>query len=355
MPLTLIILIVLGVVAALTAAEILSLTADSRRVVLRCETDMRLTEPGEAVTLSYRVRNTAFWPLFFVGFSFRFDDGVEVLEDEAWKEKHRIGGLLGRTYSFDAMLPPHRSLRGRIRLCFRDRGLHSLGKVYVETGDFLGFRSRVCSFDIPGRIVCTAAPLPDVPALKPLGGFLGDISVRRFLLEDPSLVLGYRDYTGSEPMKAISWAQTARNGRLMVKNHDFTVDLDVAVLVDLEYCRKPVAERCLSLLRTVCDRLEAAQIPYAVCSNGDLFETEKGVGRKHSFEIQRRIGLSRFVRYRRFEELAARWAAGGLGRRGWIVVTPRADADLRSSLERLLAARDTRLCLLSGEEAAEDA
>lgn len=355
MPLTLIILIVLGVVAALTAAEILSLTADSRRVVLHCETDMRLTEPGETVTLSYRVRNTAFWPLFFVGFSFRFDDGVEVLEDEAWKERHRIGGLLGRIYSFDAMLPPHRSLRGRIRLSFRDRGLHSLGKAYVETGDFFGFRSRVRSFDIPGRIVCTAAPLPDVPALKPLGGFLGDISVRRFLLEDPSLVLGYRDYTGSEPMKAISWPQTARNGRLMVKNHDFTVDLDVAVLVDLEYCQRPIAERCLSLLRTVCDRLEAAQIPYAVCSNGDLFETEKGVGRKHSFEIQRRIGLSRFVRYRRFEELAARWAASGLGRRGWIVVTPRADAGFRAELDRLLAARDTRLCLLSGEEAVADA
>ena len=354
MPLTLIILIVLGVIAALTAAEILSLTADSRRVVLRCETDMRLTEPGEAVTLSYRVRNTAFGPLFFVGFSFRFDDGVEVLEDEAWKEKHRIGGLLGRTYSFDAMLPPHRSLRGRIRLCFRDRGLHSLGKVYVETGDFFGFRSRVRSFDIPGRIVCTAAPLPDGPALKPLGGFLGDISVRRFLLEDPSLVLGYRDYTGSEPMKAISWAQTARNGRLMVKNHDFTVDLDVAVLVDLEYCRKPVAERCLSLVRTVCDELEGLRIPYTVHSNGDLYSTQKGVGKTHNFEIQRRIGLSRFMRRLGFSHILDRSAADA-HRRGYIVVVPALTQEIAAGVRRLQAASGTRVCVLTGEEAAANA
>lgn len=351
----LILLIVLGVVGALIAAELLSLSLDSRRVALHCETDMALTEPGETVTLSYRVRNTAFWPLFFVSFSFRFEDGIEVLEDEAWQAAHRVGGMVSRSYSFDTLLPPHRSVRGRIRLCFRDRGHHSLGTVYVETGDLLGFRSRVRSLEIPSRVICTARSLPEAPELSPLGGFLGDISARRFILEDPSLVLGYRDYSGTEPMKSVSWTQTARTGRLMVKNHDFTTDADVAVLVNLEYCPRPTAERCLSLVRTVCDRLEAERIPYALRSNGDLFELEKGVGRTHSFELQRRIGLSRYVSYRRFDELAAGWAASGLGRRGWIVITPRAEDGFSGRLARLLAAADTQLCVLSGEEAADHA
>lgn len=352
MPQSLIVTLLVTALLGLAAAEVLSLLLDNRHVNVRCEVDMQLTEPDETLTLSYRVRNTAFWPLPFVGFSILFDDGIRIREDEAWQAAHRVGSLTGNMYSFDLSLMPHRVLRGRVRFSFRERGLHSLGKLYVETGDFLGFRSKVRSFEIPGSVVCTARPLEEDPALEPLGGFLGDLSVRRFILEDPSLVLGYRAYTGAEPLKQISWTQTARTGQLTVKQHDFTVDTDVAVLVDLEHCPKPVAERCLSLTRTVCDRLEAARIPYAVLSNGDLFETEKGVGRTHSFEVQRRIGLSRFVRHRSFERLLEQWAGAGVGRRGWIVVAPKADPALSAALARLQAVSDARICLLTGEEAA---
>lgn len=355
MPQSLITVIVVSVLIGAVIAEVLSLALNKRHVALRCEVDMRLTEPDEVVVLTYRVRNTAFWPMPYVGFSFLFDDGVEIREEESWKAAHQVGSLVGKMYSFDACLMPHRILRGSIRFSFRERGLHNLGRVYVETGDFLGLRSSVRTFEIPGRLICTARPLPEAPELRPLGGFLGDVSVRRFILEDPSLVLDYRDYTGAEPLKQISWSQTARTGRLTVKKHDFTVDADVAVLVDVESCKKPSAERCLSLTRTVCDRLEAARVPYAVLSNGDLFETEKGVGRMHSFEVQRRIGLSRFVRYRRFDELVSQCIRAGLERRAWIVVAPQPDGALTAALHRLQLASDTQVCLLTGEEVAEHA
>lgn len=355
MPESLITLLIVTAILGVAAAEVLSLALDNRHVAVRCELNMGLTEPDETVTLTYRVRNTAFWPLPFVGFSFLFDEGVELREPEDWKQAHRVGSLVGNMYSFDVSLRPHRVLRGRIRFSLRDRGLHSLGKIYVETGDFLGFRSRVRSFEIPGRIVCTARLLPEAAEPEPLGGFLGDLSVRRFILEDPSLVLGYREYSGAEPMKQISWTQTARTGQLTVKKHDFTVDTDVAVLVDLEHCPKPVAERCLSLVRTVCQRLEEARIPYALISNGDLFETERGNGRMHSFEVQRRIGLSRFVRYRSFAELAEQCRRANPDCRGWIVVAPRADEALQAALARLQAASDARLCVLLGEEATDRA
>ena len=46
-----------------------------------------------------------------------------------------------------------------------------------------------------------------------LSGFLGDVSVRRFIYEDPVLTTGFREYTGREPMKHISWTQSARGPR----------------------------------------------------------------------------------------------------------------------------------------------
>ena len=355
MPLSLLLTILAGVLCGLLAAEIVSLVRDNRRITLRCEVDMNLTEPDEVVTLTYVVQNTSRFPMPFVSFCFHFPEQLKVLENEAWMEAHSVGGAFANMYSFDVCLPPHRGLRGRLRFCLKERGLYELGKVYVETGDFLGFHSKVRSFYIQDRIICTARPLPEEPALAPLGGYLGDISVRRFIMEDPSLILGYRDYTGAEPMKRISWLQTARVGQLMVKNHDFTVDTDVAVLVDLEHCQKPTAERCLSLVRTVCDVLEELRIPYAVLSNGDLFTTDKGIGRQHNFEVQRRVGLSRFVRYRPFAALTAQWSRPGFSQRGCIVITPCATPELAQLIGRLESASGTRVCLLTGEEATSHA
>ena len=351
MPQSLIIVILLSVLAAAAAVEILSLRLDPKRVSLRCSVNMNLTEPDEIATLSFRLQNNSALPLPFIGFSFVFSEAVELREDEAWMKAHGEEDMFSRSCSYHASLMPYRALRGTLRFSLKERGLHELGRVYLETGDFLGFRSRVQSFAIESRVVCTARSLQKDPRLAPLGGYLGDISVRRFILEDNSLILGYREYTGVEPMKDISWLQTARTGVLTVKKHDYTVDADVAVLLDIEDCTKPVAECCLSLVRTVCDMLEAGKIPYAVLSNGDLSEIEKGMGRRHCFEVQRRIGLSRFARYRSFGALAGQWARPAFGRRGFIVIAPRSTPELAGALGQLERASGVRALLLTGEEA----
>ena len=355
MPQSLIVVILCSILAVAAAMEILSLKLDPNRVSLRCSVNMDLTEPDEIATLDFQIQNCSALPMPFISFSFVFSEAVEVREDAAWLKTQGEEGIFNRSYTYHAALMPYRGQRGKLRFSLKERGLHELGSVYVETGDFLGFRSRVRSYEIRNRIVCTARSLGEEASLAPLGGYLGDISVRRFIMEDNSLLLGYREYTGVEPMKDISWLQTARTGALMVKKHDYTVDTDVAVLLDVEQCAKPVAERCLSLLRTVCDELEARKIAYSVLSNGDLFETEKGVGRKHCFAVQRRIGLSSFVRYRSFAALLDQWSRPAFGRRGFIVIAPQSTPALAGNLTRLEAASGVRVLLLTGEEATANA
>ena len=43
-----------------------------------------------------------------------------------------------------------------------------------------------------------------------LGGFLGELSVNRYLYEDPILTAGYRPYTSGDPMRSIAWKQSVR-------------------------------------------------------------------------------------------------------------------------------------------------
>lgn len=350
MPNFTVVLFVFCIMLALAVTEIVTLTQNKKYIGFRCEIDMNLTEPGEIVTLSYHIQNASFWPMCFVSFCFQFPEEFQLQESEAWMSRHRIGGQFANMYSFDVNLLPRRGQRGKLHFTVSRRGLYDLGRVYVETGDFLGFHSHVCTQGLYDRIICTALALPLDQNLRALGGFLGDLSVRRFILEDPSLILGYGAYTGAEPLKSISWTQSARTGALTVKKHDFTVDTDVTVLVDLEHCRKEQAERCLSLVRTVCDLLEEQKMAYSVQSNGDLFSTEKGSGRMHSFVVQKRIGLCRFVRHRSFEEMAEQWARPAFSRRGCIVIAPQYTEELSRVLTRLENGTGTRICLLTAEE-----
>ena len=81
-------------------------------------------------------------------------------------------------------------------------------------------------------------------------------------MEDPVLTIGYLDYTGREPMKKISWMHSAKVGKLMVKNSDYTVDANAAIVLNLASGSAKEKEKCLEIVRTVCEKLEEEKIPY---------------------------------------------------------------------------------------------
>lgn len=336
----------LGALILAAVLEYLSLKRWNNRISLKCSLDMRLTEPGELMTFTYRICNTASWPIPSVSVSFLFQNEIEIQEGDCVEE---LDSQIRNCYSRDTSLMPHQVLRGTVRLSCRERGAKPFGRVYLETGDFLGLKPAVRSFDLPISVICTAAPVEECIEMEPLGGFLGDISVRRFILEDPGLILGYREYTGAEPMKAISWVQTARTGRLTVKKHDYTVDTDVAVLLDIEACQHDEAERCLSLVRTVCDELERREIPYTVLSNGDIQSSQKGVGRTHCFEIQRQIGVSSFARRLDFSRLVKN-CVGDSSKRGYILIAPKMTEELQAGVRKLQDVSDNPIMVLLGKE-----
>ena len=64
--------------------------------------------------------------------------------------------------------------------------------------------------------------------------FLGDIQVRRFVLPDPFMICGAKEYTGREPMNRIHWAQTARTGTLMAYNNEFTTERRVLAIINMQ-------------------------------------------------------------------------------------------------------------------------
>ena len=240
--------VLLLTVMILALFEIASRRADLRNLHVHFSIDTKLSEPGETVTLRYTVRNSSPFPIMYAGLSLRLDTAFTPEEDEEFMRKHAVSDFAGTLISHNFYLAPKRQFSGKLRFSVRQRGLYDLGRYYLEFGDFLGLKPRVLSEDTGIRIICTAAPC-DTPSIRALGGELGAVSVRRFLYDDPTMVLGYRDYSGREPLKQISWNQSAKAGRLIVRQHDFTTDRAAVVIVNIDPTSRRLMAACVASSR----------------------------------------------------------------------------------------------------------
>ena len=341
--------VLLLTVLLLAAFEAASRRLDIRNLSVRFSMDTELAEPGERVTLRYTIHNSSIFPVLYAGLSIRLNEGFHLEEDEEFIRLHAASDFTGTRVSHHFFLGPKRQFSGRLRFSVRQRGLYDLGKYYLEFGDFMGLKPRVITGEIGHRIICTAAPCP-VPSIRALGGELGSVSVRRFLYDDPTLILGYRDYSGREPQKQISWSQSAKAGRLIVRQHDFTTDRSAVIIVNIDPTSRRLMEQCLSMVSSVCRYLEQEKIPYAMLSNGDLHTLTEGLGSSHLFFIQRRIGLSSLTGYTSFSSVIEKCLRRKKPGCTHIVITPSSDESIRAGIRRLARYTDREPVVLCAEE-----
>ena len=340
--------VLIALVVALIIVQAISLKNPLKNIGLTYDTDLKLAEPGELIKLRYNVYNNGKLPVFFLGVTFSFDDTVKI-------EKSSTGNVettfLGKSCSKNFFLMPGANAKGTIEFSLALRGIHKIGLHYLEAGDFLGLSSNVQSYEPQLNIICTAKLSERDPEVKVRGGLTGDIAVRRFILEDPSLVAGYREYSGTEPLKRISWLQTAKKGNLMVKVNDYTIDVNVTVALNMEKTGSTdkEIEKGLELTRSVCETLEDLKIPYTFITNGDILSLEKGLGRKHLLALLRGLGLSKCACYEGFAALVEKCMENASENSGCIIITSELTADGEKALERLKASSSGQVLVLRTE------
>ena len=167
-------------------------------------------------------------------------------------------------------LMPRQVLKRRIRASIPKRGRHLLYGATIYGGDFLGFTETAGNYDNIEEIIVIPKETTVSDIEVKLSGYIGEMSINRFIFEDPVLTVGFNDYTGQEPQKMISWTQTARVGHLMVKKYDYTLELMVTVILNIDYNKndyEELVEECFSICRSVCQYLDAKNIRYKVIEN----------------------------------------------------------------------------------------
>ncbi len=114
------------------------------------------------------------------------------------------------------------------------RGVFTLGPWELRSGDPLGiFETRVEYPDVRSILVYPRAML--LPDLRlPRGSAPGPARTQRRSNQTTTTVAAVRPYAPGDPLRAIHWRQTARQGEFMVKQFDIEPSGDLWIVLDLE-------------------------------------------------------------------------------------------------------------------------
>lgn len=244
---------------------------------------------------------------------------------------------------------PNQRIKRTYKVRFNHRGKYDLTDVNLKAGDFLAFKTTNKYIEGAQSLVVMPKAAELETDIVAYGGYTGDISIKRWIVEDPILNIGIREYTGVEPQKTIHWPSSLRQNKLMVKKFDYTTNSNVVLLLNIE-CTEPFyiaidpdkVEKCLSIARSVFEELEKTGIPYGMWSNAEKnsaggigFEMLQGLGSKHFYSIMERLGCAVYSAIMDFKDALSYLSEQNNKDTTYIIVTPEVFDDYISYLNEL--------------------
>ena len=324
----------------------------------------QLVEPDESLEVVTTVLNQSSRLVPFLRLEEALPAETTILQDQILVRTNIAGKSLRHISS--VYLMPKSKLERRLAISLPKRGCYLFRGADLTGGDFLGLNEERKTFSSLNEVVVypKAANMQEVQEL--LGGFLGDVSVRRFMMEDPVLTAGARDYTGSEPLNQISWKHSARANKLMVKQFDYTLEPMVSVLLDVnmpegDEGKAQVLEQCFSLTRSVCQQLEQKGIAYDFISNttaaGVITKQQyltEGLGKAHLSGILEKLGRASYLAGEPFATTAKKLTRRQEKNRSTIIIMPKRDEHKRQFAQQLQKINGGSLIFIYGEEHSDD-
>ncbi|MCD8019222.1 MAG: DUF58 domain-containing protein [Clostridiales bacterium] len=335
------ILLILAFAAILYFAEKYSLKHVLDKVTFETAVDRGVVEPDETFSWSITIRNGKRMMVPYLRLRENIPEGLLFADGSGPVGSTRLSRLTSTLY-----------LGRRQKVClsrdvmFPRRGRYFFRGALVEAGDFLGIQSVTETYPELKDVVVKPRRWDSPELLELLGGYLGEHFVRKSLMEDPIDTISFRDYTGWEPLRSISWIQSAKHNRLLVKQYEHTAEFSCTVLLNVDCqndrgCNERL-EQCFSIVRSVCEELEKWKISCDFRTNGRIAgaignwsHVGDGLGAAHLETILEGLGRMTYS----FRESAATFfeqeIRGMQRRKSIILVTPEEDAAVLAAVERL--------------------
>src|SRR5712692_561986 len=235
---------------------------------------------GEEITLSLTIENAKLLPLpwleieeivprnlIFIGRNLRISVGsnsilLESLFSLRWYER------VTRRYSVRCVA----------------RGVHAFGPTTMRSGDVFGFQTRQETLANRQYVLVYPMVVPltrfSLPARHPFG----DYTAHRRIIEDPSRVVGVRDYMYGDDLRRIHWKATARALQIQSKLYQPTTTytlvmfLNVATQLDIYYGIHPeIQELTICVAASVANWALDEGLAVGLFANTTMYMPELGM------------------------------------------------------------------------------
>jgi len=172
---------------------------------------------GEVVSVVLNIKNNGILPILWL----EIHEGlsVDLRSGKGLKQVFSLGIREEKQISYDLMP--------------RKRGYFPLGPLLISSGDPLGLMQPT-QREFPSSPLTVYPQVVSMPAFGlPSQSPFGTIKHKNPVFEDPSRILGKRDFQIGDSIRRIDWKASAATGQLQVKLYEASISLELAILLDL--------------------------------------------------------------------------------------------------------------------------
>jgi uncharacterized protein (DUF58 family) len=165
----------------------------------------------------------------------------------------------------------------------RHRGYYPLGPLVVRAGDIFGLRDSERRFEAPDAVwVYPKIVHLNSLQLKAKVPF-GYVRTKERVFEDPSRLVGVRDYQSGDSTRHIHWKATAATGTLQVKRFEPAISIESQIFLNLnrdEYTQertRPASETAIVTAASIANYLVEKRQAVGLSCNGQDPLTEEAL------------------------------------------------------------------------------
>jgi uncharacterized protein (DUF58 family) len=173
--------------------------------------------PNEKVAVQLELTNPSWLPVVWLSI---FDSAVpEISPDKSFRQVFSLG--------------PHGNRRFQYQLLTYKRGYYPVGPLFLQSGDLFGLSSESFSQGTADHLTVYPHIVPLSNLRLPSRSPLGTLRHTQPIFEDPTRVIGKRNYTTGDSLRRVDWKASAAAGHLQVKQYEPSIALETALILDL--------------------------------------------------------------------------------------------------------------------------
>jgi uncharacterized protein (DUF58 family) len=130
-------------------------------------------------------------------------------------------------------LRPYGKHKFQFTLLGRKRGYYPIGPTNIRSGDIFGLWGEKTFVGKPDFLTVYPKIFPLAELQLPSRMPLGTLAYHEPIYEDPTRVVGKRDYVVGDSLRRVDWKATASSGRLQVKLFEPSISIETAIFLDL--------------------------------------------------------------------------------------------------------------------------